>query len=72
MGAMKTGSTTAFMVLVSLVVVLAAVPMVLLVAFSGAPRTMLVSTVLAALPVVPLVSCYLWLDRYEPEPRGLS
>lgn len=75
MGATKTGSTTgsttAFMVLVSLVVVLAAVPMVLLVALSGAPRTMLLSTVLAALPVVPLVLCYLWLDRYEPEPRGL-
>ena len=26
---------------------------------------------LAALPVGPLVGCYLWLDRYEPEPQAL-
>jgi RsiW-degrading membrane proteinase PrsW (M82 family) len=25
----------------------------------------------ALVPVGPLVACYLWLDRYEPEPRGL-
>src|SRR6478736_4912602 len=60
-----------FTVAVSIVVVLAALPMLLLIAFSGAPRTLVVATVLAALPVVPLVACYLWLDRYEPEPRGL-
>ena len=29
------------------------------------------ATVLAAVPVGPLVGCYLWLDRYEPEPRSL-
>ncbi|GAA1971841.1 PrsW family intramembrane metalloprotease [Nocardioides panacihumi] len=60
-----------FTVAVSIVVVLAALPMLLLIAFSGAPRTLVVATVLAALPVAPLVGCYLWLDRYEPEPRGL-
>ncbi len=32
---------------------------------------MLLATALAALPVGPLVAVYLWLDRYEPEPRLL-
>ena len=40
-------------------------------AFSGAPSSLVLATVLAALPVGPLVACYLWLDRYEPEPRTL-
>ena len=31
----------------------------------------MLATLLAALPVGPLVACYLWLDRYEPEPRSL-
>ncbi len=31
--------------------------------------SLLLATALAALPVGPLVGCYLWLDRYEPEPR---
>ncbi|WP_300678415.1 PrsW family intramembrane metalloprotease [Nocardioides sp.] len=66
---MSTGR--AFTVIVSLVVVLAALPTVTVLALSGAPRTMVVATVLAALPVVPLVSAYLWLDRYEPEPPSL-
>ncbi|GAB7005086.1 PrsW family intramembrane metalloprotease [Nocardioides sp. AN3] len=61
----------AFTIVVSVVVVLAALPMLAVISFSGAPRTLTVATVLAALPVVPLVACYLWLDRYEPEPRGL-
>jgi protease PrsW len=47
------------------------VPMLLVIALSGAGTTLVVATVLAALPVVPLVACYLWLDRYEPEPRAL-
>jgi RsiW-degrading membrane proteinase PrsW (M82 family) len=64
-------SGTAFTVVVSVVVVLAALPMLLIIALSGAPTTLVVATILAALPVVPLVACYLWLDRYEPEPRGL-
>ena len=38
-------------------------------ALSGAPGTLALATLLAALPVGPLVGCYLWLDRYEPEPR---
>jgi RsiW-degrading membrane proteinase PrsW (M82 family) len=38
---------------------------------SGAPGAIAIGVVLAALPVGPLVACYLWLDRYEPEPAGL-
>ncbi len=32
---------------------------------------MLLATALAALPVGPVVAVYLWLDRYEPEPKLL-
>lgn len=38
---------------------------------SGEPSALATAVVLAALPVGPLVGCYLWLDRYEPEPRRL-
>jgi protease PrsW len=69
--ARKRRSGTVFTVCVSIVVALAALPMLLIISLSGAPRTLIVATVLAALPVIPLVGCYLWLDRYEPEPRGL-
>ncbi len=53
------------------VVLLCAVPIAFVIGLSGAPRTMVFAAVLAALPVGPLVGCYLWLDRYEPEPRSL-
>ena len=61
----------AFTVVVSVLVCLGAIPMLLVVAISSAPAITLVATVLAAVPVVPLVLCFLWLDRYEPEPRSL-
>jgi RsiW-degrading membrane proteinase PrsW (M82 family) len=32
---------------------------------------MLVGTMAAALPVVPVVAAFLWVDRWEPEPRRL-
>ena len=38
---------------------------------SGAPGALAVGLVLAALPVAPLIGVYMWLDRYEPEPRSL-
>lgn len=38
---------------------------------SGAPQGIGLGVALAALPVGPLVGVYLWLDRYEPEPRSL-
>jgi RsiW-degrading membrane proteinase PrsW (M82 family) len=42
-----------------------------LVSLGNAPGTIVVAIVLAAVPVGPLVAMFLWLDRYEPEPRIL-
>jgi RsiW-degrading membrane proteinase PrsW (M82 family) len=61
----------AFTVVVTVLVTLCALLMVLVIALSGAPSSMLLATALAALPVGPLVGGYLWLDRYEPEPKHL-
>jgi RsiW-degrading membrane proteinase PrsW (M82 family) len=63
--------SVAFTVLVTVLVLLGSVPVLVVIAASGAPSSLLLATVLAALPVGPLVACYLWLDRYEPEPRRL-
>ena len=60
-----------FTVVVTVAVVLGALVMLAVLGLSGAPTITIVATVLAALPVVPLVAAYLWLDRYEPEPTGL-
>src|SRR4051812_40758084 len=67
----KRRDTIAFTVVVTVLVALGGVGMLLLLALSGAPDTMFLATVLATVPVGPLVACYLWLDRYEPEPRRL-
>jgi RsiW-degrading membrane proteinase PrsW (M82 family) len=64
-------SGVAFTVVVSGLSVLGAAAMILVIALSGAPGTLILATLLAALPVGPLVGCFLWLDRYEPEPRAL-
>jgi RsiW-degrading membrane proteinase PrsW (M82 family) len=61
----------AFTILVSILVGLCALPMLLLLALNSAPAITGLAMVLAAVPVIPLVLCYLWLDRYEPEPRRL-
>lgn len=61
----------AFTVVVTVVVGLGAVAVLVLLALSGAPSITLLATVLAALPVGPALAAYLWLDRYEPEPRTL-
>ena len=63
--------SVAFTVVVTVAVVVGALLMLLILALSGAPGIMLLATALAALPVGPLVAVYLWLDRYEPEPRLL-
>src|SRR5215218_5502349 len=63
--------SVAFTVVVTVLVSLGALAVLTVLALSGAPRTLFLATVLAALPVGPLVGCYLWLDRYEPEPRTL-
>ena len=60
-----------FTVIVSVVVALSALLVAAMVALSGAPSGVAAATLLAAVPVVPLLACYAWLDRYEPEPRGL-
>ena len=61
----------AFTIVVSVLVALAAVPVLILVSVSGAPTHTVLAVVLASVPVVPLVLFYLWLDRYEPEPKAL-
>jgi RsiW-degrading membrane proteinase PrsW (M82 family) len=61
----------AFTVVVTVLVCLGALPILFVIALSGAPNSLLMATVLAAVPVGPLVACYLWLDRYEPEPKRL-
>lgn len=63
--------SVAFTVVVTVAVAVGALAVLLLLAFSGAPSTTLLATVLAALPVGPVIAVYLWLDRYEPEPRVL-
>lgn len=61
----------AFTIVVTAAVVVGALLMLLILALSGAPGIMLLATALAALPVGPVVAVYLWLDRYEPEPKLL-
>jgi protease PrsW len=61
----------AFTAVVTVCVLLCAVPMTMVVGMSGAPRITVLAALLAAVPVGPLVFCFLWLDRYEPEPRHL-
>ena len=60
-----------FTVLVTAAVVVGALLMLVVLALSGAPAILLLATGLAALPVGPVVGVYLWLDRYEPEPKLL-
>lgn len=64
-------STRAFTTWVTVFVLLGAGVMALVLAAAGAPQAIAYGVVLAALPVGPLVATYLWLDRYEPEPRLL-
>ena len=61
----------AFTIVVTVAVAIGALLMLVVLALSGAPAIMLLATALAALPVGPVVAVYLWLDRYEPEPRLL-
>jgi len=61
----------AFTVTVATIAAVCALPMAMIVGLSGAASTVVTATLLAAVPVGPLVAAYLWLDRYEPEPRSL-
>lgn len=60
-----------FTVIVAALSAVGALAMVVVIALSGAPGSLAVASILAAVPVAPLVACYLWLDRYEPEPKLL-
>jgi len=62
---------TVFTVVVTVSVLLCAVPMTIAVGASSAPRVTVLAALLAAVPVGPIIACLLWLDRYEPEPRRL-
>jgi RsiW-degrading membrane proteinase PrsW (M82 family) len=60
-----------FTVIVTVLAALGALAMMAVIALSGAPTTMLIAAAAAAVPVGPVVACFLWLDRYEPEPKML-
>ncbi len=60
-----------FTAVIAGVAALAAIPVAIVIALSGGGSVVLISAFFAFLPVGPLVACYLWLDRYEPEPKSL-
>ncbi len=64
-------SSAAFTIVVAVVMLLCALGMGFLLLLSGAPTALVTGMILASLPLAPLIACYLWLDRYEPEPRSL-
>ncbi|WP_203336010.1 PrsW family intramembrane metalloprotease [Nocardioides limicola] len=64
-------NSVAFTVIVAVAVVLCSIPLLLVILLSGAPTTMVLAVILAALPVGPVLAAFMWLDRYEPEPRSL-
>ncbi|ASW58035.1 PrsW family intramembrane metalloprotease [Plantactinospora sp. KBS50] len=60
------------LVLAAVILVIAgcAVAMLLTLGESLGAQALLIGIVAAILPVPVLVACFLWLDRYEPEPTG--
>jgi protease PrsW len=68
---MRSRDSVVFTALVGTVMFVGAGLMALVLFAAGAPGAIAVGVVLAAIPVGPLVGSYLWLDRYEPEPRSL-
>ncbi len=64
-------SYAAFTIVVTVVMLIGAATMGLVLLLSGAPGALVVGLILALVPVAPLISVYMWLDRYEPEPRSL-
>ncbi len=63
--------SVAFTIFLSIALLVGAAIMALVLLASGAPNALVIGVVLAALPVGPLVACFMWLDRYEPEPLSL-
>jgi len=68
---MRSRDSVVFTALVGTVMFVGAGVMALVLLAAGAPGAIVIGVVLAAIPVGPLVGSYLWLDRYEPEPRSL-
>jgi RsiW-degrading membrane proteinase PrsW (M82 family) len=68
---MRSRDNVVFTALVGTVMFVGAGIMALVLLAAGAPDALAIGVVLAAIPVAPLIGCYLWLDRYEPEPRSL-
>jgi protease PrsW len=56
---------------VTLLTLVGAGIMAVVIWLSGGQGSLLWATLLAAIPVGPLVGIFLWLDRYEPEPKSL-
>lgn len=67
----STRSSVAFTVTLGAAMLAGAVVMALVLFAAGAPEAIAVGVVLSAIPFGPVIGCYLWLDRYEPEPRSL-
>jgi protease PrsW len=60
-----------FTVLIAVSLVVGAAVIAFVFVVSGQPEAIAVGLLLAMLPVGPLIACYVWLDRYEPEPVRL-
>lgn len=60
-----------FTLVVTVVTVCGAVGMSMVLLAGNAGGELAWYALLAAIPFGPIVGCYLWLDRYEPEPRSL-
>ena len=60
-----------FSIVVGVGLVLGALVMAVVLLASGHPGAIALGLVLAAVPVGPVIACYLWLDRFEPEPTRL-
>lgn len=64
-------NSVAFTVTLGVTMLIGAGVMALVLFASGAPEAVAIGVVLSAIPFGPVIGCYLWLDRYEPEPRSL-
>ncbi len=60
-----------FTVVVAVALLVGAAVLAIVLLAVGRPEAIVIGLVLAIVPVGPLVACYLWLDRYEPEPVRL-
>ncbi|MGO4256662.1 PrsW family intramembrane metalloprotease [Marmoricola sp. RAF53] len=64
-------SDVAFTTWVGIVMLAGAAVMAMVLFLAGAPQAIAFGVVLAAIPAAALIAVYLWLDRYEPEPKQL-